>query len=245
MAPKAKTLLHVDTTDVEQKVEALRGILTDKEMRLLLSRTFKRTAQHVRTLVARDVTHDYHVNYGYALGSIGQPRMSSGAGIECVMPVKNARKKMGREGGGHYFKAVARSGKTGRKISAKKFRAVGARGGYAVQAFVVKGGVSSLPSSGENAHFMVSSGAHEGKVYVRKGDGSTYMATVKYQAADGSTKTYQVKKASIRPGVGIGVPQMPVNRSESEIQQDTQEVLVKRFEHEYEVIIQGLAKGGK
>jgi hypothetical protein len=242
MTPNAKTMLHLDTTEMEQTVNGLKNVLNDREMNRLIYRTLQRTGQHARTLVAKDVTQDYHVDYGYALHSIGNPTMGSGNGISCIMNVSNARKKLARGGGGHYFKAMARSNKTGRKMSKKKFHAVGARGGYGVQAAILKEGTSKLPSHGEAAHFMISGGAMEGQVFTRKADGSKYVATVKYRTKDGTTKTYKTKKTSIRPGVGIGMPQMPMNRSAEKIQADTQVLMMKRLEHEYDVLIQGIAR---
>lgn len=242
MAPKAKTLLHIDTTQMQQTVGGLKNVLSDRQMNVLIYRTLKRTGEHARTLVARDVTHEYHVNYGYALHSIGKPQMGSGGGISCIMPVSNARKKLARSGGPHFFKAVASSNKTGRKVSKKRFHAVGARGGYNVQAQILKGETSKLPSHGKTAHFMISGGPLEGQVYTRKSDGSKYVATVKYKTKNGGVKTYKTKKAAIRPGVGIGMPQMPINRSAEEIQRGTQALMMKRLEHEYDVMVQGIAK---
>ncbi len=237
-----KTMLRIDTTPVQQITKQLKDFFEPKQIGQIMGRAFKRTGQQVRTMVAREIRQDYKVDYGYALHSIGLPQFRSGDGIQSVMPVSNARKKIARAGGSHFFKAVARSSKTGRKITAKRFQAMGARGGYAVQAAVLKSGMSGLPASGDNAHFMVSSGAKEGNVYAKKGDGSTYMATQTYRAKDGSVKTYKVKKASIRPAVGIGVPQMPMNRSADTIQKKAQEILIKRTLHEAERELEKMKK---
>ncbi len=242
MKATPKTMLRVDTTEVQTLAHQMKDFFTPKQLQGVMGRAFKRTGQQVRTMVAREIRNDYQVNYGYALHSIGLPRIKGGEGIQCVMPVVNARKKIARAGGSHFFKAVARSSTSGRKMSAKRFRAVGARGGYAVQAAVLKSGMSSLPGSGENAHFMVSSGSSEGKVYAHKGDGSTYMAQQTYRRKDGSVKTYKVKKASIRPAVGIGVPQMPMNRSADTIQAKAQDILLKRTLHEAERELEKMAK---
>lgn len=90
---------------------------------------------------------------------------------------------------------------------------------YKISAKVVKGQTSTLPatikSMGNQPPFR-NLGSKLGKAaFTRKGK----------------------SRLPIVPVVGIAVPQMPMNRSREDVQEDIMETLMKRMEHEYEQII--------
>lgn len=94
------------------------------------------------------------------------------------------------------------------------------RRAYKLQAQIVAGQSTALPSAGKKQpHFMVFSGPHKGRVFVRlnkKGD-------------------------KIRPAVGLGVPQMPMTRTRQAIQLGVLETFQNRLVHEHDFELQKAA----
>ena len=236
----ANTMLKLNTAEADRLFADLKSTLTPQQYHLLLARTMERVGKSVRTMVAREVTHDYAIPYGKVLKAISSPITMKGAGITCVLKVTDVRGKIARKGKGAYQAVTTGAG--GRRITAKKFRKTGARGGYSIHAKIVKAGLSLLPWSEGEVHFMVSSGAHEGEVFVRLKNGAKYSRLVVRKDKNGNTRTYRVMADKIRPGVGIGVPQMPMTRSADEIQRKAVKMLMDRAVHEHRVIIEGLAR---
>jgi hypothetical protein len=240
-------MMNLDMSDVMGLLSDMKNSMSERQYTTLLYRVMNRTGSRAKTLVAKEVTTDYQIPYGKALSAISPPMTTKGNGVTCVLRVSGARGKIARDGGKGTFKATpvrSRNGKI-RKMQKKTFRAIGAKGGYAVQARILKGGMTILPKTGEGTHFMVSSGPREGEVYVRLSGGQKYTAKVTYTKKNGVEVTHYVKKDAIRPGVGIGVPQMPMNRSAPKIQARIIEVMRERILHEHRVIMENLARKHK
>lgn len=235
----AETMLSLNTEQAQSLFADLRRTLTPQQYHLMLARTFDRVGKSVRTMVAKEVTQDYVIPYGKVLKAISAPITRKGEGITCFLKVTDVRGKIARKG--KTYQAFT-TGVGGRRISAKRFRKVGPRGGYSVQARIVKTGISLLPWSENEVHFMVSSGAHEGEVFVRLKNGEKYSRLVVRKDKNGNVRTYRVMADKIRPGVGIGVPQMPMTRSAAEIERKAVQMLMERAVHEHRVIIEGLAR---
>lgn len=101
------------------------------------------------------------------------------------------------------------------------------------KAKIVKTGNSLLPHSKGSAriHFYISKGRLSGHVFVRHGDGKRWRS-----------RNGRMQKGSISHAVGIGVPQMPMNRSQDEIQADILKYMSKRLAHYEKQFILGNIK---
>jgi len=116
------------------------------------------------------------------------------------------------------------SGARGKIGAGGIFKASGG-GKAAVTARILKSKATKLPTkvgTGNKgtgtvaAHFMTPSG----KVYARMSD----------------------DRDDIRPAVGIGVPQMPTNRSQDAVQEKIMDTLRKRIEHEHWALMSGITR---
>lgn len=203
--------LYIDTSNLNRLLNNMREVLNEKQFYQAQYHALKRAGKSARTIVKNDVRVDYAVPAGYVLGSMSAPRLSSGGGgVSCVIDIANTRGRIGP-----IFKA--KGGRTAKRY--KRGRPVGAQ--------VYTASTSLLPTiQTDRPHFRTSKG-----VYVRMVGSGYYTATVRYKTKHGM-RTYRARKEKIRPGVGISVPQMPLNRSEPKVQQHVEELLEKRLIHE-------------
>ena len=208
-------MMRVDITQLNGLIERMRAIHTKAEFRKVMYRAISRTGSRVRTILKQEVPVDYKAPSSWIGRQVGNPTMSSGAEVGCSIPVAGVRGKIGGT-----YKATADAG--GSRITTGFSGKSGkrTRRAYKVRANIVSSGASVLPSSGEAVHFMVFSGPNKGKVYAR----------------------LSKERNRIRPAVGIGVPQMPTNRSEAKVQEGIMELLEQRIAHEHEAIVKGYAR---
>lgn len=203
--------LRIDVSSLSGKLDAMKASLTTANYKKALHRALRRTGEHARTLTGREVRQDYHIAYGKVLRTIKNPRISYTAdGVSCILPIIKNREPIG--GGGFAYTT---------------------RGGVAAK--IVKTGKSALPTKGRRPHFAVKS---KGRVFVRMaGSGKTWITT-QYNKKTG--KVYRVAKQPIAPAVGIGIPQMPLTRSATRIQDQVLNKMAERLEHEHNVIMNGI-----
>lgn len=210
MAGKGNVYLHIDTSDLRECLLALKTLYSPKVFNKMMYRVMSRAATRTKTIVAQEVPADYHAKAGWIKSSFRSPIIND---MSCTIPLKNVRGVIGKD-----FAAAATDGlllnaagdmKRVRKQWTGR-RGKRARNAANATAAIVKGRTSKLPA-GHPPHFYVFSGPLKGKVMVRKGAGRT----------------------PIRRAVGIGVPQMPMNRSAPRVQEGVMETLIKRIEHEH------------
>ena len=200
--------LHVDISSAKETIEALRDLHTEKEFRNIVYSAFKRTGEYTRTAVKRIVPHDYEVTQKEVYKHIGSARTKfggGGIGVSCCIPIDGKRLTIGGT-----FKASG--GAPGWSVRKGKR--------YKITARIAKGQKSTLPSEmkhqGGYPPFINTSAA--------KLNGVAFTRTGK-KTKDG--------KDAIAKVVGIGVPQMPMNRSEDEVQEAIANKLIERLEHEH------------
>jgi hypothetical protein len=199
--------LRIDVSSLQGKLDALKATLSTGQYQMVLYRALKRTAEQVKTATAREVRQDYHIAYGAVLKTIKNPVVSKLA--NGVNAYLNISKAREKIGGGG-FSYVSRGG-----LAAK----------------IVKTGNSRLPTKGARPHFAVKK---KKQVFVRRATaGKTWITTQKTKAGT----VYHVAKQPISPGVGIGIPQMPITRSAGKIQNFAILKLGERLEHEHDVIM--------
>lgn len=211
-------ILRVDTSELSGLIEGMRAVHTEQEFRKLMYRAFRRAAPRVRTILRREIPHDYHAKSSWISRQVGKESTSIGGTVSCIIPVEGARGYIGKQGvygaSANVDGASIRSGYAGRK--GKRTRRA-----YKISAQVVTSGASTLPGSGGTpVHFMVFSGPNRGKVYAR----------------------LDKQGHHIRAATGIGLPQMPMNRTQDAVQEGIARLLQERIEHEHEVLIRGLAR---
>lgn len=204
--------MEIDISDAKQKIEALRAVHTEKEMNALLRRAVTRTGKHVKTIVGKDAAKHYEVTQKKVKSYIGAPEISGeagGLGVSCCIPINGERMSIGGT-----FKASG--GAPGWSVRKGKR--------YKINAKIIKGQGSTLPGTmkhqGGNPPFINTSAP--------KLNGVAFTRTGK--------KTKNGKDAIARV-VGIGVPQMPINRAEDDVQKDVMDMLMKRLEAEHKFII--------
>lgn len=211
-------MLRVDTSQLSGLIERMRACHTKGEFQRLMYRAFQRTGPRVRTILKKEVPADYMATPGWIGGQVGNPQVSMGgmgAEVGCAIPVSGARGRIGNQ-----YKATASAGGARITTGYTGRRGKRTRRAYKVMAKIVTAGESALPNKGDAVHFMVFSGPKRGRVYARLNKSGT----------------------KIRPAVGIGVPQMPTNRSEKAVQDGIIKLLEQRIEHEHHALVMRYAK---
>lgn len=199
--------LDLDISDAKEKIEALRKVHTEAEMKKLLRRAITRTSGRVRTILKTEIPKDYEVKPTWVASHVGNPRMTDGGsiGVGCVIPIDGHRGSIGgryrASGGAHGWNAVKRGKR------------------YKINARIVKGGASTMPKQmshqGGNPPFRNLGSKLGGATFTRVGKERFPIARV----------------------VGLGVPQMPLNRSKDDVQEEIGSYLQKRLEAEHNFII--------
>lgn len=203
----------VDTSKAMETLQQAKEALSQKGFEAMMGRVVRRTAGTVRRILREDVPKKYHASPSWAAKSVGSPKID---GMNAVIPLRDLRGLMPSQ-----FH-VSASGDDGRQVrSATRTTGRGAnkkvsRRAYKLLAKVVKDGESVLPTQGDRAFFKVFKGAKRGMIFVRHPD------------------------RKLSRAVGIGVPQMPMNRSAEEVEADLQETFQKNLEHEIEVRLGGI-----
>ena len=217
-----KTLLSIDTRDLNRTLKEVGAALGPDKMNIALKHTIQDTGRKVRTLVKSEIRKEYHAKAGRIGKAIGRPQYSLGGTISCIIPVRDVRGTIATDSGGY---------------TALK-RGPGAK--------IVKSGNSVLPhaKTDKRIHFYIPSGRLQGHVFVRHNDGIDW--TGKRREGTGETEVWKTKKGkrkrnrkvqttgerkrigTISHGVGIGIPQMPMNRSADEIQEQVGQYAMER-----------------
>lgn len=207
--------MAIDVSDAEALFEALRQQLSERQGRLMLTRALRRTSQHVKTIVKKEVSEDYVIPQYQVAKHIGRMVFGgNGADISCAIPIRGHRLSIGGKGKNYSFPAQggAKGWASLNYIGKKR---------YKVKANIVRGKQSVLPTemnkiSDSNAPFRNTSAPKLNNVtFVRKGQ----------------------HRFPIQKVVGIAVPQMPMNRSRDDVQEEISAFLMKRMMAEYQYII--------
>lgn len=198
--------LYIDVSDVVQTMEKLSLIMRQDNFQEMMRRTFVDAGRKVKTIIRQEVPKEYQVTAGWAGKHVGSMQLQS---LGVVIPLKGAR---GSDGG--------------------TFKATG--GQYAVKASTVHmkdGTVRSRKASWRSRKI---------KVGLVRGTMSQLPATMDHQGGQppfmrgGVVFTRKTKKRyPIVSVVGLGLPQMPINRSEESVQKQISEYTMKRLEHHF------------
>lgn len=196
--------LEVDATDLSDKISRLEAVLTPQRFNQVMYGIFRRTGGHVRSILKKDLPQEYNVRSGEVGSTVGGARVTSGVnGAGCAIPVVGPRKHIG--GGGKGFAARG----------SRKGWASLTSGHYDVSAHIYKSSWGVLP-----AHMASYGGKPPFRNVPSKLGGLTF-------TREGN------ERLPIKPVYGIAIPQMPLNRSEPDVQQDIKEYMERRIEHEF------------
>ena len=200
--------LEIDASDLSEEIDRLRSIMTEKQFNNAMHGIFKRTGSRVKTILGNDIPKDYQVKKAEVRRTVGTPSVTTSAlGVGCSIPVKGARRGIG-PGNASYS---ASGGARGWASLKKKYR---------VKAKILKSGASTLPANassygGEPPFRNLSAAALHNQTFTRKGK----------------------DRLPIEKVTGIAIPQMPLNRSENEVQRDIKEYMQQRMEARFQALI--------
>ena len=199
--------LRVDTSDAQALIEKMKAVHTQKEFELLMYRAFRRTGAKVKTILATEIPKSYEVNPSSVRRTVGAPRTPFGGGAAVNCCIPIDGKR--HSIGGEFS---ARGGARGWNVIK------GRR--YKITARIIRGTTSTLPEEmkniGDEPPFRNYSAPTLNRVaFSRKGKG----------------------RLPIQKIVGIGIPQMPMNRSKDDVQDEIVTHLMGRIEHEHRYLI--------
>ena len=113
--PGLNVRLEIDASELQQELDRLRGKLTPEEIDKISVRIFRRTGQHVRGVLRRDLPREYEVKAGEVGKSVGNAKVTGGggtAGAGCIIPVRGPRRGIGgsfrASGGAHGWQSLRR-----------------------------------------------------------------------------------------------------------------------------------------
>lgn len=236
-------MLDLDMGEFKAMVQRAAEYLSPKELRIMTIRALRRSGIAARQVAVQEVVREYNAPAGWVRRQMPRMRVHPST-LTVEIPVNGARGRVQKASGGIYpSRSTGTHYSSGRRRPQKNTKS---RGG-AVSMSDVRGVWSAMPGSGDarRRHFMVTRGARAGYVFVatpRSGSG-TLIQPRTVRLKDGSTRKYRYSRRNeqITYAVGIGVPQMPMTRAAPAIQRRAGEIMLKRLEHEYEVIVGGIA----
>lgn len=201
-------VIKVDASDMKALIDDLRKVHTRKEIETLAARACKKTAGRVRTILKEELPKDYHIKKGLIGKAVKSPKMQRASGLAVSCCIPIEGARLAI--GGDFSATGGRKGWKG--ITPGKR--------YKIKAKIVKTGQSVLPEKmkqvGGKPPFRNLSARKLNKVaFTRKGD----------------------ERLPIQKVMGIAIPQMPMNRSETRVQTEVKEYLLARLEHEHEFMI--------
>ena len=199
--------IYVDISDLMETIEHMKGALSDHAFHEMMRRTFNDAGRKVKTIMRQEVPKDYEVGANW-VGSMVQWPKSRGLGV--VVPIKGKRGSIGGRfhATGGSFARKGYTTKSGKVVKA-------ARVNKKIRAKIVKGQASAMPDTmdhqGGQPPFMIN-----GVAFTRKLP----------------NRAYPIVRV-----VGLGVPQMPINRSREEVQEEIREVISKRLQHHFTILM--------
>lgn len=212
--------IYIDVSDVVAKMMELSGKHEVSVFHEMMQRTFMETGRHARPVIKREVLRMYEVKSSWIDDKIGQPH-PLGSELGVMIPIKSVRGTIGgiyeAVGGSTRVQSTQQHMQNGTVRNRKAHWRV-----RRIEAKIVKGQRSQMPE------LM----AHQG--------GYPPFRNLKASTLNGVTFTRtKGTRLPIASVGGLGVPQMPINRSRPAIEKDIADYLMKRLKHNYEHMIGG------
>ena len=202
--------LEVDASELKHEMNRLASVMTPEKFNRIMGGIFRRTGGHVRMILRKDLPKEYNITGGPVGKAVKNARVTiGGTSSGCSIPVVDSRRHLGGGGRGYTAKGY-RSG----------WKAL-TSGPYPISVHVYRGSwgtlPSHLPSYGGQPPFRNIPSRLGGLTFTREGRA----------------------RLPIRPVMGDAIPQMPMNRSEPDVQNDIKDYMFKRMEHEFQRAIRG------
>lgn len=206
--------INIDISDVKKRMTALGSVLSPEQAKQMEYRVIRSAGKKVKGIVSTDVPKEYYIKKSEVARDIRSPRMggSRAASVSCSIPIVGTRHIIG----GNTFPAVGGvAGWTGIKAGRR----------YKIYARILADSFSEIPESmkrqGGNPPFR--------NLGARKLNDATYTRAA-------GTGFPPNNKPIVRV-TGLAVPQMPMNLSKEDVQEDIRSYMQKRLDHEFAFII--------
>lgn len=203
--------LEIDLSDYNKTVNALASVMKPQQFENAMAGIFRRTGNRVKKILRDELPKEYRIpkpEVGRAVK--GAKTTVSGSGVGCVIPVVDSRRKLGGRASDRTF------GSTGSAAGTVTFpRKNGGKGvKYRVTAKVYKGAAGTLPErlpsyGGQPPFRNTKATSLNNLVYTRT-----------------SKNRLPIKKV-----MAISIPQMPLNKSEGDVQREIGIYFEKEMEH--------------
>lgn len=205
---KSGGIMEIDISDAAEIIGELRAIHTEENFKKIMYRAFRRTGSKVKTIIKKEVPKDYAVSSAWVGKHIGAPRVQYGGGGIGVQCTIPIQGKRGSIGG----QFGASGGAHGWNSKNRKYR---------VKARILREKQSTLPghlkhqNNGVPFRNLSAKAKLHGVAFARVGKDRLPIVSVS----------------------GLGVPQMPMNRSKDDVQKEIVAHLIERIEHEHNYLI--------
>lgn len=191
---------EVDASELQNEISRLRNVMKPEQFEKAMYGIFSRTGKHVKTILRKDLPHQYNIKSAEVGRAVKNASVSkSGLGVGCSIPVIGARRHIG--GGGKGFTAYGHR---------QGWRSL-TSGHYDITAVIYRGKRSKLPDRMKTGYppFRNIPSKLSGITFTGTGDNFSRMP--------------------IEPVMGIAIPQMPMNKSEPEVQEDIKNYMEERI----------------
>ena len=202
--------LEIDASELSDKIDMLKGAMTEQKFNSAMRDIFRRTGTRVKTILGNDVPKEYMVTKTQVRKTVGSAKItSSGLGVGCSIPVRGPRRGIGPGRESYSASGSAR----GWESLHKKYR---------VKAKILRGKVSTLPAA---------AASYSGYPPFR----NTSAPQLNNQTFTGTGDN--ITRRPIEKVTGIAIPQMPMNRSEQDVQKDIKQFMEERMERRLYVLM--------
>jgi len=207
--PNGTVYLEVDASELHEEINILKHAMKPEAFDRAMYGIFKQTGKHVKKILQTDLPQKYNIKSPEVGKAVqgAKVTMGSGSGAGCTIPVVASRRHIG--GGGRGFTAYGY----------RRGWASLTSGHYDITAVIYRGKRSRLP-----AHMKSYGGKPPFRNVPSKLNGLTFT-----RAGDARLPIMVVK--------GIGIPQMPMNRSKPEVQNDIKDYMFNRMEHRLQALV--------
>lgn len=211
--------IEIDSSEVKREVDRLRNVTTPKQFESAMAGVMRRTGSHVKKILRDDIPQQYNVKPAEVSRAVKRANVTvGGGGAGCVVPVVDSRKHIG--GGGRGYRAYSPYVYGWRAVS---------YGHYSISAQIYRGARSALPFNMPQTGFPPFRNMPKSKL------GS--LAAVR--TGEKQKNDPKKKKDAIDIVMGPAIPQMPLNKSEPDVQRDIMFYLKGRVEHRIQALIAG------
>lgn len=216
----AKALyITADISQSKEVIDTLKRVMSEKQFENAMAGVMRETGRHVKTILGKDVPQRYNVTQADVRREVGSPNnMHTGRGVGCTIPVVGPRRNIGR--GGRTQRGYPAWGSLYGWATLR-------RPPYRVRTRIIRGNSELLPVNMPKTGHKPFRNAPGSKL-----NNLTFSREGKKLKKGTNKWTYP-----IQPAMGPAIPQMPLNRSKDDVQDDITEYLNSRIEHRLQALI--------